>query len=326
VAAALLAFVLLAAPLDAYLKLAFSNGARSVVARWLAPPIRYFVLDRGIARVSPNDLQGALSRAFTTWQDVRSASISFQFVGFTSAPPGDEDGVTSIGFLDRPDLEGVLGATQFLVDEDTGAILEADIFFNAAFPWSTADGGEAGRFDLEAIAVHEIGHLLGLGHSGIGETEALPGGGRRVIAAGAVMFPIAFGSGNTTLRRLLPDDIAGVSDLYPDGSFRRETGSLSGRVTKNGRGVAGAHVLAFNPATGASVGGFTENRAGDFVIAGLAPGAHVIRVEPLDDASVQSFFEPAGVDVDFRAAYAPGIAIVPRGGNAPGIAIEVAPK
>ena len=101
--------------------------------------------------------------------------------------------------------------------------LESDIFFNSAFPWSVAPAGEAGRFDLESIALHEIGHFSGLGHSALGETELREGGGRRVLAAEAVMFPIAFTSGSIAARTLKADDIAGISDLYPDGGLRRSS-------------------------------------------------------------------------------------------------------
>ena len=99
------------------------------------------------------------------------AAVRSQFQGVTLAPPGLQDGRTTFGFLDRPDLDRVLGATSFLLDAQTGEILEADIFFNSRFEWSTAAEGAAGRVDLESVALHEIGHLLGLGHSAMGETE-----------------------------------------------------------------------------------------------------------------------------------------------------------
>ena len=65
----------------------------------------------------------------------------------------------------------MLGETSFLIDEVTGEILESDIVLNSTFPWSVAAGGEAGRHDVESIVLHEVGHLLGLGHSALGETE-----------------------------------------------------------------------------------------------------------------------------------------------------------
>ena len=89
----------------------------------------------------------------------------------------------------------------------TGEIIESDIFLNSTFAWSVAAGGEPGRQDVESIALHEIGHLHGLGHSMLGETELI-GGGRRVLGAEAVMFPIAFTAG-TLNRTLRADDIAG---------------------------------------------------------------------------------------------------------------------
>ena len=92
------------------------------------------------------------------------------------------------------------------------------------------------------------------------------------------MFPLAFGPGNVSDRTLRPDDIAGVSDLYPDGRLRRtNAAAISGRVTKNGSGLFGAHVVAFNPATGALIGNFALTADGEFSIAGLTPGPHVLR-------------------------------------------------
>jgi hypothetical protein len=227
----------------------------------------------------------------------------------------------------QPAMDRVLGATGFLIDTVTGDILESDIFFNAALPWSTAAGGDPAAFDLESVAVHEIGHFLGLGHSALGETEPRPEGGRRVLASGSVMFPISFGRGVTHDRELQPDDIAGVSDLYPDGDFRRKTGVARGRVTRNGVGLLGAHVAAFNPETGHLVAAFTLNRDGEFQMAGLTPGPHVIRVEPLDDADTESFFSRRDpVDVGFRPTFHPRLVVAPSGGEGDRVTIAVAPR
>ena len=101
-----------------------------------------------------------------------------------------------------------------------------------------------------------------------------------------------------------PDDIAGVSDLYPGRGLRENTGVARGRVTRNGAGVLGAHVMAFNPETGHLIAGFTLNQNGEFEIAGLNPGPHIIRVEPLDDNDIDSFFDARDpIDVAFRVAF-----------------------
>jgi hypothetical protein len=113
--------------------------------------------------------------------------------------------------------------------------------------------------------------------------------------------------------------------LYPTTAFRDEAGSISGSVTKDARGVFGAHVTAFNIQTGDTVGNFTLNDRGEFVIAGIPAGVYVVRAEPLDDADVAGFFaEP--VDANFQVAYAPRAVVVPAGGGVGPVAIAVKPK
>jgi hypothetical protein len=126
-------------------------------------------------------------------------------------------------------------------------------------------------------------------------------------------------------RALQPDDIAGISELYPSNTFQEETGSISGTVTKDGVAIFGAHVAAFNTRTGTLVGGFTLNDRGEFGIAGLEPGSYIVRVEPLDDADVEAFFTRP-VDVSFRASYATRLVVVPRGGGSGAVSIAVRPK
>ena len=313
-------------PALAYLKFGVQAGDRQIAVKWARSPVRYFVNDGDAPGISASELQAAVSRAFSTWQAVPSSTIAYQFVGFTAAMPGQEDGQSTLGFELRRDLNRVLASTSMLLDDATGEILEADIFFNSAFQWSVAPTGERDKFDLETIALHEIGHLSGLGHSALGETEIRPDGGRRVIASESIMFPIAFPAGNVSARTLRADDIAGISDLYPDAGFT-QTGSVSGRVTRDGRGVFGAHVVAFNPADGSLVGNFSLDDRGRFVIAGLTPGPHVIRLEPLDDADVTSFFSAdVQIDLDFRVTFFDRLVVVPRGGDSGSIELKAAGK
>lgn len=312
---------------SAYLQFGFDAGTQTVRVRWDTTPVRWFAANRGVPGVSAAELQAAAARAFATWEAVPTASIAFQFAGATGAAPFDDDRMSVIGFEDEPDLERVLGATGFVIDTVTGNIVESDIFLNSTFAWSTAASGDAARFDVESVALHEIGHFIGLGHSMIGETEPRPDGGRRVLGSGAVMFPISLGRGSIQDRVLQPDDIAGVSDLYPAGDFRERTGAVRGRVLRNGAGIMGAHVVAFNVATGALVGGFTLRTDGNFQIAGLAPGAYVLRVEPLDDADVESFFDAEdAVNADFAVTYYDRLVVAPAGGAGAAVTISARPR
>lgn len=72
--------------------------------------------------------------------------------------------------------------------------IESDMFFNDGEPWDVYDGAQQARFDFRRVALHELGHTLGLGHE-----ESKP----------AIMAPTI---GNTYT--LQADDIAGAAAMY----------------------------------------------------------------------------------------------------------------
>ena len=319
------AIVAAGTPASAYLHLSVTafGGVKSIT--WGRSPVRWFSTAGSVPGVTATQFQQAANAAFATWEAVPAATVAFQFGGFTSAAPSDDnDGLSVLGFESHPEMDRTLAATGFTIDIITGNITESDIFFNTAFEWSTS--GAATAFDLQSVATHEIGHFIGLGHSAVGETEMQAGGSRRVLGAASVMFPIAFSRGVTADRDLQPDDVAGVSSLYPAGDFAQTTGQIQGRVRLGGRGVFAAHVEAFNVRTGDLVGAFSLSREGEFLASGLEPGLYVVRVEPLDDAATDSFFDDPGIDVNFRAAFYDRLVAVPRGGAAPSFDVTVQSK
>lgn len=81
----------------------------------------------------------------------------------------------------------------------SGALVETDILFNSAESWSVYDGPISnGAIDFRRVAVHELGHALGLDH----ETVNL-----------AIMNPFV---GNTFSP--IADDIAGAAAIYGTGT------------------------------------------------------------------------------------------------------------
>ncbi len=81
----------------------------------------------------------------------------------------------------------------------TYRITDADIVTNTAYNWgSTGDPCAGQEFFIEGVMVHEVGHLLGLGHSSV---------------SGATMYPSvsACNNGPATIET---DDRNGINDLY----------------------------------------------------------------------------------------------------------------
>ena len=226
--------LLLVVPLSAYVTLRQLSNTNAIVQVKWAPgafPLKWQMNPTVGANVAGTATQeDVLKASFASWQALTSANISFTELGLTAATvkPGydtinlvtsnvtaAEYGSTAIAFTNvfSFDQGGVIDQYDRPIDF-AGQILEADIVFNPSLQFSTSSTAVTNRFDMQTIATHEIGHFLGMDHSG---------------QISSTMFPYSI-QGVTYARTLSTDDIAGVSSVYPKAEFLSKS-TLSGTTT-----------------------------------------------------------------------------------------------
>jgi hypothetical protein len=144
-------------------------------------------------------------------------------------------------------------------------LIDADIVFNPNELFSTTTPPLSGDFDLQSVATHEIGHFMGLDHSGL---------------AHSVMFP--YGDvGASEQRNVSADDAAALAFTYPSSNFPTATGTISGKATLSGSAAFAAHVLAIDASTGNVVEDTLSNADGSYSLVGLPQGTYNVLVLPL---------------------------------------------
>lgn len=219
------------------------------------------------------------------------------------SPTSGGDGISLITIADTPENNSLFGGgqeagkTRIFYDDASGAIIEADVVINPhpfsaeGAPLQFSTDGTPGTYDLESTFTHELGHLLGLGHSNVLAATMQS----RQGVNGIYKLPAL------TERTLSEDDRARLRELYGprDGSGAIEGKLLNGFPGNDPTPVAGAHVWVENLGSGRVVASATTAADGSFQIGNVLPGEYRVLSEPLNEVEVPGL---VGLRQAFRSA------------------------
>lgn len=181
-----------------------------------------YSIQRGASRqIGLEDAANSLSTAFTRWTGASCptggagqsrVSIDVRDLGPVDCAAIDysQTGANQNVIVFRDDVwphadsNNTLALTTITFNPDTGEIYDGDMEINTADVRVTlVDPVPPDGYDFGSIVTHETGHFLGLAHSG---------------DPGATMFA-SYQPGNTAMRNLTSDDVAGICEVYrPDGT------------------------------------------------------------------------------------------------------------
>ena len=165
---------------------------------WATTPITVRVYTTGNSTI--NDGSGGVNAvvgAIKAWGIVSSSTTSSQAVR------GSAPATIMLNTNGRICTGSCLAATLTGYYSQVGSayiINDADVYTNTRYSYTSSGetDGCSGEYDIDGIMVHEVGHVIGLGHSSV---------------TGATMYP-SVSSCNYANRTLEADDVAGKNDLY----------------------------------------------------------------------------------------------------------------
>lgn len=142
-------------------------------------PIHVALDSRGSADMSIGQSEQALITALNAWQGVSRQSMRFQYAGTASVQASSStDGVNSIQWIESgwEYSSHTLAVTKYSYWlEDPPTLVDADILMNGdQYHWTIANADDRNRIDAAQTLIHELGHLLGISHSAVANSQMFP--------------------------------------------------------------------------------------------------------------------------------------------------------
>ena len=258
--------------------------------------VRYFLAADAFSSANRVAELNAARACFDQWQAVPGTILRFEEAGLMGGTPdvhtADNTNVVywvKNSTLVNGGLDNISGATGVAFSDffSDNTLAEVDIVLNGTqFSWFTDFNNNVNQAQfVEAVLLHEIGHMIGLAHSPVG---------------GATMFPRG-GGGVNVQSGLSPDEIAAVRALYPSANLPG-LARLSGSVRLGTNRVFGA-VVCVEDAAGNIAAGTVTQGDGRYSLLALPPGNYQARVTPVDPANASySLFRGPDIAPEFATA------------------------
>lgn len=193
----------------------------------------------------------------------------------------DRVGQNTITFTSQPYFSsGILAVTQVDYVASTGKISEADIIFNDLYTFTSS---ASSSYYLSDVLTHELGHLLGLGHSEVKDSSMM----------------YTYFKGQSTLAS---EDINGIKSKYnPSGS------TIKGKVVGGANliGVFGAHVQAISTNSGKVAAAVLTESDGSFSISNLSTqDSYFLYVSPIKNLdSISTYYSSINTQICSGASF-----------------------
>jgi hypothetical protein len=169
--------------------------AYATFAKWGSNSVVFYV-NPANADVDPGVAEAAVQAGMTAWNTEGSSAFKYLYGGRVNDTSTGYDSRNVVVF--RNATSGSALATTYSWWSGTTLVDSDIIFWDAAYTFVAGADGCSGAAYIEDVATHELGHALGLNHSG---------------DTAATMYP-SYSWCSQEMRTLGADDVAGIQSLY----------------------------------------------------------------------------------------------------------------